>query len=223
MKRDKMKRYEQVYWFAMIVACAALIAFPALGQETQATQTTTPTTTTTTGTAAEGTGEEGNGTRLVEFTGTGGVTGSATLIEGPGGVMVSYDLRGLAPGEHAFHIHERGICDQAVNFESAGDHFNTGSHAHGHLSEGGPHEGDMGNIVAAADGTAKGNMLNQMVTFASTQDRAALNDADGSALVVHATPDDYSSQPSGNAGGRIACAVIAGPTAGAPPATPAAP
>lgn len=150
--------------------------------------------------------------RQADFINAEGATiGTARFTEGPGGVLISYELRGLTPGVHAFHIHEKGVCDAGGKFESAGGHFSPGGHQHGHMTEGGPHEGDMGNMSAAADGTARGDALNQMVTFAGKQDRAALNDADGSALVVHAAPDDYKSQPSGAAGGRIACAVIAAP------------
>jgi Cu-Zn family superoxide dismutase len=147
--------------------------------------------------------------------------GTVRFTEGPGGVLIAYDLRGLTQGVHAFHIHEKGICDAAGKFESAGAHFSPGGHEHGHMAEGGPHEGDMGNINAAADGTARGDALNQMVTFAGRENRAALNDSDGASLIIHAAPDDYTTQPSGAAGERIACAIIAPPADA--PAAPAAP
>ncbi len=142
------------------------------------------------------------------FSGLGGESyGQVSLVptEDGGGVVITGDLTGLPPGEHGFHIHETGTCDAASKFESAGGHFNPTAHEHGKENPQGPHAGDFDNITVAADGTASVNI---------TQATAALNtegllDADGSALMIHADPDDYSTDPSGNSGDRIACAVIA--------------
>jgi Cu-Zn family superoxide dismutase len=132
--------------------------------------------------------------------------GSATLTETPSGVLISLDLRGLPTGEHAFHIHEKGVCNPADKFMSAGGHFNVHDKKHGYLVEGGPHPGDMPNLVIATDGNLRANVLNTAVTLSSRE--GSLFGPDGTALVIHDRPDDYKSQPAGNAGDRIACAVI---------------
>ncbi|MFC7399315.1 superoxide dismutase family protein [Chelatococcus sp. GCM10030263] len=136
--------------------------------------------------------------------------GTATLTETPSGVLVSLDLKGLPPGEHAFHIHETGRCDAASGFESAGGHFGPGDRRHGFKDEHGPHAGDMPNQFVAADGVLRAEVFNPNVTLASgdAAHRAALFDSNGAALVIHDGVDDYASQPSGEAGSRIACAVI---------------
>jgi Cu-Zn family superoxide dismutase len=132
--------------------------------------------------------------------------GSATLTETPSGVLISVELTGLPPGVHGFHFHELGRCDPATGFESAGGHYNPGAARHGYMVDGGPHAGDMPNQTVEQDGILKAEVFNSNVTFSSG--RAPLFDQDGSALVVHATADDHRSQPSGNAGSRLACAVI---------------
>jgi Cu-Zn family superoxide dismutase len=136
----------------------------------------------------------------------GNATGTATLIETPSGVLISLDLRGLPTGEHAFHIHEKGVCNTADKFMSAGGHFNAHVKKHGFLVEGGPHAGDMPNQVVALDGILRANVLNPNVTLKAGA--GSLFGPDGTALVIHDRADDYSSQPAGNAGDRIACGVI---------------
>ncbi|MGO1003933.1 superoxide dismutase family protein [Lysobacter sp. CA196] len=108
-----------------------------------------------------------------------------------------------AGGVHAIHIHEKGDCS-ALDASSAGDHFNPYRHQHGRASPGGPHVGDMENIVANAKGEATVRALVHGASLGSGGE----NDILGRALVIHAKPDDYSSQPSGNAGKRIACGVL---------------
>jgi Cu-Zn family superoxide dismutase len=132
--------------------------------------------------------------------------GSATLTETPSGVLISLALRGLPTGEHAFHIHEKGVCNPADKFVSAGGHFNVRDKKHGYLVEGGPHAGDMPNLVVATNGAVSANVLNTNVTL--TDREGSLFGPNGTALVIHDRPDDYTSQPAGNAGDRIACAVI---------------
>lgn len=133
----------------------------------------------------------------------GAEVGTATLTAMPAGVIVMAEFTGLPPGAHGFHIHETGACEG--DFASAGDHLNPDDSSHG-LVEGGPHAGDFPNIHAADDGA----LTVEAFALGLTMDDAAmgLNDADGSALIVHSDPDDYTSQPSGASGDRIACGVI---------------
>lgn len=136
----------------------------------------------------------------------GGSLGTVELRETPTGVLVMTDLKGLPAGDHGFHFHEKGNCDPASKFDSAGGHFAAGAARHGLMVQGGPHGGDMPNQHVGADGMLKAQVLNTGVTLASGP--RSLEDADGSALVIHSGADDYASQPSGAAGSRIACAVI---------------
>ncbi|WP_243652321.1 superoxide dismutase family protein [Novosphingobium sp. PhB165] len=135
--------------------------------------------------------------------------GTVTVEQTPTGVLVITDIQGLPAGEHGFHFHEKGLCDPAQKFTTAGGHFTAGDPVHGLMSMGGPHGGDMPNQHVGADGVLKTQVLNTGVTI--TPGPKSIVDADGTALVIHADPDDYTSQPAGNAGSRIACAVLSAP------------
>jgi len=136
---------------------------------------------------------------------------SASLVSGrlaitaiDGGVRIEGNLGGLAPGgTHAIHVHERGDCS-AADASSAGGHFNPGGMPHGQAGAGPHHLGDMDNLRAGNDGVAHVDIRLMGVTLGS----GAANDILGRAIVVHASPDDYHSQPSGNAGARVGCGVI---------------
>jgi len=134
--------------------------------------------------------------------------GTVELVDTPSGsLLVKLKANRLPPGAHAFHIHEKGTCDVATKFESAGSHL-AGGKRHGVLHEDGPHTGDLPNIEAAKDGTV---MFEAFVTGSKKNSwLAAANvfDADGAAVVVHAKLDDYRTQPAGDAGDRIACGVL---------------
>ena len=131
--------------------------------------------------------------------------GTATLRQMPSGVLIRLNVKGLPPGEHAFHIHERGECDAGKGFESAGGHQARAGEPHGYLgAPPGRHAGDMPNQFVAADGSLRAEVFNTEVAL----DPTSLLDGDGAALVIHERPDDYRSQPAGGAGARIACAVI---------------
>lgn len=135
--------------------------------------------------------------------------GMVMLQDTPTGVLVVTQLRGLPAGEHGFHFHEKGMCDAKQKFTTAGAHFTAGNPQHGLLVTDKHHGGDMPNAQIGADGVLKTELLNTGATLASGA--TSLADADGSALVIHAKPDDYKTQPSGDAGDRIACAVVAAP------------
>ncbi|WP_380878296.1 superoxide dismutase [Sphingomonas sp. DBB INV C78] len=131
--------------------------------------------------------------------------GTATLTQTNTGVRLVIDGRGLTPGGHGLHLHTVGRCD-APDFASAGPHWNPSHVVHGKDAPGGPHWGDLPNLIVGTDGTGK-----LEATIGGTQLTGGPNpllDADGAALVVHASPDDYKTDPSGNSGGRIACGVV---------------
>jgi len=132
----------------------------------------------------------------------GAAVGAAAFTAGPHGVLVRAELTGLPPGPHAIHVHETGVCEPP--FESAGAHFAGGAAEHGFMMADGPHAGDLPNVYVPDSGTIT-------VDLASPATLDQLLDADGAALVIHAGPDDYRSQPSGASGDRIACGVIAKP------------
>ena len=133
------------------------------------------------------------------------VSGKVTLVPmGAGGVHLTGTVGGLpANSTHGFHIHEKGDCS-AVDGSSAGPHFNPFTSVHGRASAGDHHSGDMDNVVSNAEGVVQLNVHVGGVTLGG----GAVNDIAGRALVVHATADDYTSQPAGNAGARVACGVI---------------
>ncbi|MBU2190830.1 MAG: superoxide dismutase family protein [Alphaproteobacteria bacterium] len=135
----------------------------------------------------------------------GHAAGSAQLTAmAAGGVLMRLDLVGLPAGQWvAFHVHETGACDPATGHKSAGGHFNPASKEHGYNSAGGSHAGDMPNQQVAADGSLQAEVFNPMVTLDKGEAGIV-----GRALMIHAGPDDYESQPSGDAGDRLACGVI---------------
>lgn len=133
------------------------------------------------------------------------VSGRLTAMPMAGGVHFTGEVGGLAPGStHAIHVHETGDCS-AADASSAGGHFNPTNEAHGKVGTEPHHAGDMINIVADAQGVARVDVHAQGVTLGGN----AANDIAGRAVIVHAAPDDYRSQPSGNAGARVACGLVA--------------
>lgn len=114
------------------------------------------------------------------------------------------DVRSMSAGQHGIHMHTTGKCE-APGFTSAGGHLNPTAHQHGTMNPAGPHLGDLPNITVAADGS--GTLRAPLSGTAATV-LANLFDADGTAIVVHAGPDDYKTDPSGNSGGRVACGVL---------------
>ena len=132
------------------------------------------------------------------------VSGTLTLVPMGDGVHITGEVGGLKPGDtRGFHIHEKGDCS-AADATTAGGHFNPGAQAHGRAGQGAHHAGDTDNIVADAKGVARINAHVSGVTLGG----GAANDIAGRAVIVHAAADDYTSQPAGNAGARVACGVI---------------
>lgn len=116
-------------------------------------------------------------------------------------IKVEAMLEGLKPGPHGFHIHEKGDCS-APDFSSAGGHFNPTQKPHGGIDASEKHGGDMGNIIADAKGKATLSLELSGLTMGGTDGIL------GKAVIVHENADDFKTQPTGNAGGRIACGVI---------------
>ncbi|AEU36659.1 superoxide dismutase[Cu-Zn] [Granulicella mallensis] len=140
--------------------------------------------------------------------GSGSVLGKVTVTGTPRGVLLRIEAKGLTPGWHGMHFHEKGDCGDAM-FKGAGAHVHAKTPVvHGLLNADANDAGDLPNLFVAADGTATVELYSTLVTLKGGDERPALLDADGSSLIIHANPDDYQSQPIGGAGGRVACAVI---------------
>ncbi len=148
------------------------------------------------------TGADAAGAGAILQTAQGAPAGTARVVPTDGALRISLQAEGLPAGEHGVHIHMTGRCD-APDFESAGSHWNPTDAHHGLENPQGQHAGDMPNLMIDQNGrgtldyTLKGG------------DLTGLLDADGAAIIVHATADDQKTDPSGNSGGRIACGVFA--------------
>ena len=129
------------------------------------------------------------------------VLGTVRVFSEPTGVMLRIDATGVPAGQHGVHVHATGRCDPP-GFTSAGPHWNPTDRKHGHRNPAGFHMGDLGNLGVGADGRLVAGLLVPQATI------DALRDADGAALVLHAKADDEVTDPSGNSGDRIACAVL---------------
>jgi superoxide dismutase, Cu-Zn family len=135
----------------------------------------------------------------------GATIGSIDLTQVSDGVLVKLVAKGLPAGEHAFHVHAVGKCEPP--FTSAGGHFNPDNKKHGMMSADGHHAGDMPNLIVPASGEVAVEVVNSAVTLEKGKPNS-LYKPDGTAFVIHAAADDYKTDPTGNAGGRIACAVV---------------
>lgn len=176
-----------------LVACVPLVMLAACSQqkETAATGGTTVTT------SAHAVVNDSAGKQIAMATFTQDSTGS---------VHVQMHVQGLTPGEHGVHFHAVGTCT-APAFASAGGHFNPDSTKHHGLNNpAGPHAGDLPNIMVDSAGNADYTAVTTTVSL--TPGTRSLFDADGSALVIHATKDDNMTDPAGNSGPRIGCGVI---------------
>lgn len=136
--------------------------------------------------------------------------GTATLTEAPKGVLMRLEVSGLTPGWHGLHLHEKGDCSKS-DFTSAGGHVHTeASMVHGLLNPDANEAGDLPNLHVGEDGKGVVELFSTYVSFDGQGGRANLMDDDGSAIVIHAGPDDHKTQPIGGAGARVACAAIGG-------------
>jgi Cu-Zn family superoxide dismutase len=130
------------------------------------------------------------------------VNGTVRFSEGAdGAVTVAVDLTGATPGVHGFHVHEKGDCS-APDATSAGAHFDVGGHPHGAPDAASRHNGDFGNVTADANGVIRTTFITRGITVSPGETSVV-----GKAVLLHASPDDLTSQPAGNAGARIACGV----------------
>jgi len=129
--------------------------------------------------------------------------GTATFTMKNGKVHMKVEMTGLTPGPHAIHLHEKGDCS-APDAASAGGHWNPSTEDHGKWGHAPFHHGDIGNLVADAKGKAEMQFETDLWTIGDGKPSDVL----GHAVIVHAKEDDFKTQPTGNAGGRVACGVI---------------
>ena len=139
----------------------------------------------------------------LEPLGDSGVRGTVTFNASPQGIRVQAQVLGLTPGQHGFHVHEIGDCS-SPDGKSAGGHFNPAAVDHAGPASELAHAGDLGNLKADDRGEANLTMVTSRITMGD----GAATDIMGRAVIVHADPDDLVSQPTGAAGGRVACGVI---------------
>lgn len=129
--------------------------------------------------------------------------GTVTIEQGPRGLIIQANVHGLSEGGHGFHIHETGACEP--DFTAAGGHLNLEGRSHGERAAEGTHTGDLPNLYAGPGGVARADVFTDKATL-DVNAPHTLFDADGSAIIIHAGPDDYLDMAS--AGGRVACGVI---------------
>ena len=156
------------------------------------------------GCAMMGAGEGVRATASLQPTKGNSTRGTVTFVQQGERVLVTTDISGLKPNaEHGFHVHEKGDC-KSDDGMSAGGHFDPAGKEHGFYLATEKHAGDMPNLKADANGNAKGTFEATLITIGKGP-----ADIVGKGLIVHRDRDDYNSQPAGNAGPRLACAVIA--------------
>ena len=130
--------------------------------------------------------------------------GTVELVSDDGALSFEVAVTGIPEGTHGFHLHTTGQCE-APDFTSAGGHLNPAEREHGRENPAGSHLGDLPNLVVNADGTASTTVA---LDAESGNAIDSLFDADGTAVMIHADPDDYRTDPTGDAGSRIACGVL---------------
>ena len=138
--------------------------------------------------------------------------GEVRVIDDQSGSRIHIEATGLPPGVHGVHLHAVGRCD-GPGFAAAGPHWNPTHRQHGHDNPAGHHEGDLGNVSVDPDGGLHTDLIATDVRLlaAPGEKGRVISDADGTSFIIHASPDDERTDPSGNSGDRIACAVVAAP------------
>jgi superoxide dismutase, Cu-Zn family len=131
--------------------------------------------------------------------------GKVTLQEMPKGVKFKFDLKGLPPGEHAVHIHDKGYC-KTPDFKTAGKHLNPDKKKHGLLHPEGAHPGDLPNLIVEEDESVKAELMAPNVTL--KEGKASLLTKEGTSIIIHEGKDDGMTQPEGDSGKGIACGKI---------------
>ena len=135
--------------------------------------------------------------------------GVAHYIQGAQGVVIEIKAYNLPVGKHGMHFHRVGNCQDHKNFKRAKGHIMPTNLPHGYLNkDGGPHEGNLPNLIVHQDGTVHVELYSQLVSLKGHNNLPALLDEDGSSLMIHVNQDDHKTQPIGGSGARIACAVI---------------
>jgi Cu-Zn family superoxide dismutase len=188
---------------ASILATAALLA---AGCHHDKASTGGTTTAPTPGESTSGTVTPSGKHAAAQMVGTKGhetVKGTVSFEEKDGKVVATAAISGLTPGDHGFHIHEKGDCS-APDGASAGGHFNPSGHKHGSPDMAEHHEGDLGNLTADAGGNASKTITLTDVTIGD----GSAKDVVGKGFIIHDKADDFTTQPTGNAGARVACGVI---------------
>ena len=152
--------------------------------------------------------------QLIDTTGSG--VGSIEPSESAKEVTLKLTINRLPAGTHAIHLHEVGRCDPEVGFATAGAHWNPAGRKHGRDNPAGSHLGDLANIEVSGSGNTTTTVVLAGIRYGAGDHKLA--DADGTSIVIHAKPDDYKTDPSGDSGDRVACAVLAPPARMAHPA-----
>lgn len=146
-------------------------------------------------------GPSGEAPTIPLVSSSGAVVGAVEVEPRANGTYLRIAVESMPAGDHGLHLHAVGRCE-GPTFQSAGGHWNPSGREHGHLNPAGAHAGDLPNLTVSANGRGAINFL---------VSGGKLGDTDGTSLVVHARPDDYRTDPSGNSGDRIACAVLVAP------------
>lgn len=197
---------KQPFRIAVGLACAAFASvFTGCDQTDTGAESSNAASTAPQATQAGGTPQAAAATKgavaKVDPTQNNNVHGTVTFTQEGSGLRVVADFTGLTPGDHGFHVHEKGDCS-APDGSSAGGHFNPGGHQHGAPDAAEHHIGDLGNVTADESGKAHIDRVFEFLTLSGTN--SILNRS----VIIHAAKDDLTSQPTGNAGGRVGCGVI---------------
>lgn len=143
--------------------------------------------------------------RVALFDAEGGSVGGVVITADSTGMDLAFDVHDLPPGPHAVHVHAVGLCERP-DFLTAGPHLDNGAHQHGLDNPAGPHLGDLEDLMVGPDGRAKATL--RLVDRHGKFSSRFLLDRDGSAIIIHAGPDDRRTDPSGKSGPRIACGIV---------------